>query len=83
LALTFSSRYIQKSDTKDWKKATSTASVWKNQVNFARSVYKDKYPEEIDQTIRKMIDDLAQGKIKPKPAIERAAEEINQLIPEK
>lgn len=83
LSLTFSSRYVRKSDIKDWKKASSTSSIWQTQVNFARSVYKDKYPEEIDQIISNMIDDLAQGKIKPKPAIDRAAEQINQLIPEK
>ncbi len=80
LAPTFTYRYVKKSEIKDWRKARSTLTIWQTQVNFARTIYKDKYPERFDQIIRTMIDDLAQGKIKPKPAIERAATQINELI---
>jgi uncharacterized protein (DUF885 family) len=81
LAQTFNSQYVLKeTGEQDWRNAKGTSYVWQTQTGFAQTVYKDKYPEEFDQAINTMIDETASGQVAPATAIDKAANQINQLV---
>ncbi|MCD6422397.1 extracellular solute-binding protein [bacterium] len=64
---------------RDWRQARGQREILLTQANFAQVIYKGEIPEEFDRVIREMLDWVATGKVKPKPAIEKAADQINKL----
>ncbi|MDD3773908.1 MAG: hypothetical protein PHW50_01345, partial [Patescibacteria group bacterium] len=81
LSQNFSNRYVKKdTSTRDWRNARGTTDVWQTQVSFAKTVFKNGYPNEFDQNIKEMINLVASQTASSRTAIDKAANQINQLI---
>ena len=81
LSQNFNSRYVKKdTSSRDWRNARGTTDVWQTQVVFAKTVFKDKYATQFDQNIQAMIDLVASKAASSQTAIDKAANQINQLV---
>lgn len=73
--------YILRSTSgKDWKQSYGTTDTWQTQTQFAKTVHKDKYPNEFDKAVNRAINLVSRNQATSRTAIEQAAQSINDLL---